>query len=324
MHTWRLDEAAVARLHRQANADQWQVPLAPFADALERSARRMFAQAPDPRHLERFLASLHLEDLALACACAEGIEPAWEHFVREYRPVLYRSADAIDPAGGARELADSLYAELFGLNERDGERRSHFQYFHGRSSLATWLRAVLAQRHVDRIRGTRRLDPLPADEAPDALPSPPETVNRRWLQYVDVMHRVLASVVTQLAPRDRLRLRCYYAQDLTLAQIGAVLGEHEATVSRNLARTRRAIRKHVETDLRDEHRMSDAEIDECFAAVVQDAGSLDIAEMLGSGPKDQALGPAVRPQASGPRAQAPDSKDSGSAVRKEVAQDRSK
>jgi len=38
----------------------------------------------------------HLEDLALACACASGHEGAWEHFVREYRPLLYRAADAID------------------------------------------------------------------------------------------------------------------------------------------------------------------------------------------------------------------------------------
>ncbi len=80
--------------------------------------------------------------------------------MREYRPVLYRSADAIDPGGGARELADSIYADLFGLQERDGERRSLFRYFHGRSSLATWLRAVLAQRLVDRVRSTRRLTPL--------------------------------------------------------------------------------------------------------------------------------------------------------------------
>ena len=117
-------------------------------------------------------ASLHLEDLALAAACADGNEAAWDHFVREHRPVLYRAADAIDKTGAAREAADALYAELFGLTERDGERRSLFRYFHGRSSLATWLRAVLAQRYVDGLRRTRRLDPLPADEGADAQAAP--------------------------------------------------------------------------------------------------------------------------------------------------------
>lgn len=284
MGTWRLDQAAAERLHRQAKADRWQLPLAPFAEVLEESARRHFAQhPPDPRALERYLIALHLEDLALACACAQGVELAWNHFVREYRPVLYRAADAIDPSGGARELADSLYGELFGLGDRDGQRRSHFRYFHGRSSLKTWLRAVLAQRHVDRLRSIRRLDPLPADEAPDAIPSTAAAMDPRWFRYLTVIRRALAAALAELAPRDRLRLSCYYAQDLTLAQIGKALGEHEATVSRHLARTRREIRTRVELELRDREGMDEAQITECFAAVVQDSGPLDVAEMLGSG-----------------------------------------
>ena len=110
------------------------------------------------------LESLRLEDLALACACAEGNAAAWDHFVLEYRPVLYRSADAMDSSGGARELADSLYADLFGLPAEGDERRSLFRYFHGRSSLATWLRAVLAQRQVDRARAAAKTAPLPDED----------------------------------------------------------------------------------------------------------------------------------------------------------------
>ena len=54
----------------------------------------------------------HEKDLELARACERGDEAAWDRFLAEYRPILYRSADAIDPSGGAREVADSLYAEL--------------------------------------------------------------------------------------------------------------------------------------------------------------------------------------------------------------------
>ena len=96
--------------------------------------------------------SPYAADLELARQCAAGDEQAWERFILEYRPVLYRAADAIDPSGGARELADSLYADLYGLRTNDSERKSLFLYFQGRSSLATWLRAVLTQRFVDRIR----------------------------------------------------------------------------------------------------------------------------------------------------------------------------
>ena len=46
--------------------------------------------------------------------------------------------------------------------------RSLFRYFHGRSSLTTWLRAVLAQRYVDRLRTIRRTEALPDEESADA------------------------------------------------------------------------------------------------------------------------------------------------------------
>ena len=91
------------------------------------------------------MSAQHAADLDLARRCAAGDAKAWDRFVLEYRAVLYRAADALDPSGGAREIADALYADLYGLQERDGERRSLLDYFQGRSSLATWLRAVLAR-----------------------------------------------------------------------------------------------------------------------------------------------------------------------------------
>jgi RNA polymerase sigma-70 factor len=285
MPPWRLPDAVVARVHERARADRWAVPVARFAAALERSVEKAFATQPDPRELERHLASLHLEDLALACACAAGHEGAWEYFVREHRPLLYRAADAIDPTGGSREVADSLYGELFGLVERGGERRSLFEYFHGRSSLGTWLRAVLAQRHVDRVRSSRRFESLPVENAPSLAPTdaPREPHVAR---YVQLMRRAVTAAVSRLTPKDRLRLGYYYVEELTLAQIGRALNEHEATVSRNLARARREIRRDVERQLRDREHMSASEIDECFAAVVEDVGSLDVTELLGGARKN--------------------------------------
>ena len=202
-----LDRATVDRLHRKARAERWSLSIDVFADALESSARKASASGQaDQGQLERYLDALHLEDLALACACAQGSEPAWEHFIREHRPVLYRAADAIDPSGGSRDLADSLYGELFGLDVRDGERRSHFRYFHGRSSLATWLRAVLSQRHVDRLRSVRRQDPLPEDEAAGAIAAPRDEVDPDRTGYVALMRRGVTAAVAALPPRDRLRL----------------------------------------------------------------------------------------------------------------------
>ncbi len=283
-----LDADLVKRLYADARAERWQLPLDSFSRLLELSARRALSnETPDRRRLERYLASLHLEDLALACACAEGIETAWDHFVREYRPVLYRAATAIDPSGHAREEADGLYGELFGLDLREGTRRSHFWYFHGRSSLATWLRAVLSQRYIDRLRRDRRTVPLTVDDESQPMPAVEPSQNADARKHADVIGRAVMAEVHALAPRDRLRLRCYYAQNLTLAEIGRLLGEHEATVSRQLARTRRTIRTQVESRLRHREGMTDAEIAECFAAVLEDPGPLDIVEMLGADPEPE-------------------------------------
>ena len=242
------------------------MPRERFAEALERSAER----GADVR-------ALHLEDLALACGCAAGEEAAWEHFIREHRPTLYRAADALDPSGSARDLADGIYGELF--------ERSLFRYFHGRSSLSTWLRAVLAQRHVDRLRATRRLEPLPDDES-NAAVGPAEAGRHGGAseaerpRYVALVRSALQGAVANLPPRDRLRLACYYAQELTLAETGKLLGEHEATCSRQLARTRKALRADIERALRTEGRLTEAEIAQCVASVTEDAGPLDLRELL--------------------------------------------
>jgi len=219
---------------------------------------------------------VHSADLELARLCAEGDEHAWERFVREYRPLLYRAADALDRTQGAREIADSLYADLYGIDKSAGERQSLFRYYQGRSSLATWLRAVLAQRYVDRVRTQRRTEPLSDQEIsrPSADPDPDRA------RYVALVRQALDHAVARLTARDRLRLGCYYVQGLTLAETGRVMNESEATSSRRLARARQAIRQDVERQLRDEARLSDAQIAACFASVADDPGPLDLKQVI--------------------------------------------
>ena len=216
------------------------------------------------------------DDLELARLCADGDERAWERFVREYRPILYRAADALDRTQGAREIADSLYAELYGIKTADGERQSLFRYYQGRSSLATWLRAVLAQRYVDRVRVERKTESLSDEERADnsVEPDPERT------RYVVLVRQALGRAVAALAPRDRLRLGCYYVQELTLAETGRVMHESEATSSRSLARSRKAIRRDIERQLRDEARLNDDQIAECFASIADDPGPLDLKQVI--------------------------------------------
>jgi len=274
----RLTDAEYQRLHRAGRADRWGVSASRFAAAIDAGLAHATRDAPEnPRDASRRAAALHLEDLALATACIDGHDAAWDHFVQTHRPVLYRAADALDPAGGARELADALYADLYGLAANQDARCSLLRYYHGRSTLATWLRAVLSQRVIDRARTRQRLEPLPDEPS---LPAPgggvPDPERQRRAELIS---GALSAAVAALPPQDRWRLASYYQQQLTLAQIGRLLGEHEATVSRQLARTRRALRTDIEARL---HRagLTDAEVSEAFEAAVGEGSPLDLGHVF--------------------------------------------
>ena len=262
-----------------------------LAAAIDASVQHAFADGePTKRERDRYIASLYVEDLALAAACALGREAAWDRFVRELRPVLYRAADALDPAGGAREIADSLYADLYGIRATGAaaggrgaqvERRSLFRYYHGRSSLATWLRAVLAQRYVDALRARKQIEPLDDHEpvAPEQTTRESEP-DRKLL--VPLLEEALQTTIDELPPKDRLRLRSYYGAQLTLAEIGRISGEHEATVSRHLSRTRRHLRSAVERRLREHNRLTDAQIARAFELALDDPGGLNLQQVFDS------------------------------------------
>jgi RNA polymerase sigma-70 factor (ECF subfamily) len=242
--------------YAEAKCARWNLTRERFAEALRHSASKQFrGRHADKSEVENYLKSLHLEDLALACACSEGVEEAWEFFVSNFRQDLRSAARAILRSSGAghearaEELADSLYAELYGISSIGGKRKSLFDYFHGRSKLSTWLRAVLAQRHVDFIRSGKKTVSLDAesDDMPRDLSQPtnsPQGDPNREL-YLARLDDALTAALADLPPRERLLLAYYYSDQLTLAEIGRTLGEHESTVSRQLDRTRRILRELV-------------------------------------------------------------------------------
>jgi RNA polymerase sigma factor (sigma-70 family) len=228
---------------------------------------------PDARAVQTYLDSLHAADLALACSCSDGNAAAWDFFMARFRPELYRAARAIAGESAGRELADSLYAELYGLREVAGQRKSLFDYFLGRSKLTTWLHAILAQRHVDGIRRARRTEPLEEGEAGEhayaaqqssLANSAASSTDPERNRFLAILQTALTAALDALAPRDRLRLAYYYVEGLKLAEIGRLVGEHEATVSRKLERTRQEIRKHVEGALRQEKKLSAAQLQLCY------------------------------------------------------------
>lgn len=296
VRTLLASSSTIEWLYAQAHASLWGLSQEQFASALERSAQKV-AGLPAGK-VEDYLRGLRLEDLALATACLEDCEAAWEHFVSSYRGYLRSAASAVlrcsSAAPEACDLADSLFTELYGVADGSRRERSLFRYFQGRSSLKTWLRAVLAQRHIDALRANRRFESLDDEESPaaahvaaSASAPPPSDPHRS--RYVALFVRALHAAVAQLEARDQERLRSYYAEQLTLAEIGRQLGEHESSVSRNLDRIRLALRHAVEQTLRQgcpaangfaaEPGLNDAQISLCFEYASADS-SFDLEKLL--------------------------------------------
>ena len=290
----RRCEPRLAALYLESGAESWGVSRDQFSAVLERGVRKRFAEpgSLSIERLEDYLGTLFVADLAVACACMQGSPTAWEHFMREYRGYL-RACAAVMVKGGKGgiypdELADSLFAELYGLADGKRGEQSLFRYFHGRSSLKTWLRAILAQRHVDKIREGRRWESLDGADGETAasrelLPQnvvvPTHDPHRN--KYLRCFVAALGIALHALAAEDRKRVELYYARQKTLAEIGRQLGEHESSVSRNLERTRRELRVQIERQLsagRTAHdgtgsgpALSDAEIALCFQYAAEDA-----------------------------------------------------
>ena len=188
-----------------------------------------------------FFRGLRLADLVLARACADGNERAWEHFIAVYRQPLVRAAIAITGSETlGRDLADQLYAELYGLTMRDGERRCPLHSYRGRGSLMGWLRTTLAQRHVDHHRRTRREEPIEEFDAPAPDPAPEQPAGE-----LSLLERAIEEALEKREAEDRFLLAAYYLDGQTLKQIAGVLRVHEATVSRKLRRAIEEIRKQV-------------------------------------------------------------------------------
>ena len=266
-----------AQLYARSGASRWNVSRTEFSSTLTRAIERRFSdsrEARDRSAVAAFLDSLHVDDLALALGCRAGNADAWREFDGKFRASIEKIARQITrDTARAREIADSLYGDLFGDTRADGARRSPLDHYHGRSPLAAWLRVVIAQREADAWRATYRartdgnLDGALASMDHAAASEPEDPDRARYLAMVSCE---LRKALDALVARDRLRLAYYYVQELTLADTGALLGEHESTVSRCIARTRNEIREKVRRALKQEYRLSDDQIGRCFEYAVDD------------------------------------------------------
>jgi RNA polymerase sigma-70 factor (ECF subfamily) len=253
--------ALVQELWSSAGAKILDLTIAEFGVSLGRIGDRLnFGEPagviPDTAQQATFLRGLRLGDLALATACALGRDRAWQWFLETYRGPLTQAAIAITRSVTlGLELADSLYAELYGLRSSkidsatdsatDSARRSPLASYSGRGSLMGWLRTTLAQRHVDHHRRTHRETPLDATDA--AAPEPAQTAPPEQLVS---LKRAIVVTLRALGAEDRFLLSAYFLDQRTLLEIARILHVHEATVSRRIKRLSHDLREELLRNLK--------------------------------------------------------------------------
>jgi RNA polymerase sigma-70 factor (ECF subfamily) len=219
----------------------------------EIEARQLPPQA-SPRERQRFRRQLHLDDLMLARACALGRESAWEQLWTTYQPRLRMAALRLTRSPeAARDLADSLLGDLFGLRAGGQASGSKLLSYHGLGSLEAWLCTLLAQSHINHWRQQRHHVPLDVElEHSDrlrALLVEPNQEIATLQADCRPLETALTAALGTLKPEIRLLLSLYYLDGHTLREIADLQRVHESTISRRLQGQLRRLRREVSRQL---------------------------------------------------------------------------
>lgn len=243
---------------------------ASFADRLLNMARAT-GTGPD-RPLREYVRRLSLDDLYLATACSLGDEKAWEELTRRHLGFIRDFARRFLGEPGATDVADQVVADLW--------QRSKIGRYEGRSTLRTWLGAVVAHAALNAGKASRRTTSLDDDERLGERATEPLSAEPGANEARSLLARLVAEAIDGLPESEKLLLRLYYEQELTLDQMAVALRASKAALSRRLARTRSGLRAAIELLAR---REAGASADALRAGIDLGRLELDLSALVGRG-----------------------------------------
>ena len=234
---------AIAQRYAESGAERYGITPERFQQIVAAVVVRYAAEASEAERLE-LVSTLRIGELVLARACSAGNEHAWDVFLVRFRAFLYETAYRIakDEAAG-RELADGLYAELYGIPNSEGRRVSKLDYYMGRGYLEGWLRTVLAQQHVNRCRSLAK--DVCLDEQVEAGVSFAASPAMAASVTDERLAQAVAETLSEVSSEERFLLASYFLDQRTLANIGRQLCVHESTFSRKLEKLTKELRKRI-------------------------------------------------------------------------------
>jgi RNA polymerase sigma-70 factor (ECF subfamily) len=215
-------ETEVRRLHGLGAAKWPGVRL-----AAERFAARLAVvapvDAPDPRAA---VAGLHVTDLYLAFACADG-DPAAIDLLDQH--FLTPAAGFLRQRGFPEDVKQLVAEHLLVARADAGPRIAQYA---GRASLAAWIRMVALHRASRSLArdDDRRAVELEALWISTTEPDPELSIIR--MQCRNEFREAFAAALAELDPRQRNVVRFHFIDGLTADMIGATYGVSRRTVHR--------------------------------------------------------------------------------------------
>jgi len=244
------------------------------------------SRAPFERHYalaleaatKRSAEDLAVEDLYLACACANRVSGSAAAFEARYQKVMRRAVARVlsNPAERDEVVQDARRLLLVGSENAAPKIGTYL----GQGPLENWVAVAAIRLAISRGRAESAERRLRERVGTDAMHSDPELLLlkgeiRRELQVA------VKEALGRLEERERLVLRLWLVSGSTLANIGKAFGVTQQAVSLWLSDARAKVVKEVQRVLADRLKIARDEVPD-VARLIQSQLDISISRLLGS------------------------------------------
>lgn len=211
----------------------------------------------------------HFDDLLFAMACLQHNDSAIRLLTRDLIP---RACAALDRRGLAFE--DDLRAQL--SHDLLFADNPLLQSYYGKGRLLGWLKVIIKRRAQKLVAQA----PATVDDETQLVNAVAGTQNDQHRYMVsevkEIFREALRHTITHLPAADRLLLRQYFVDQLTIDKLAALYGQHRTTYARRISRMIEDIRVAIRNSITDNANISSVEY-ESYERLI--AGSFEISSI---------------------------------------------